>query len=209
MLRHLSFRLSSRPVTMNTGQDNSKCARSRRQRANAQHQRWGRYLVEVVPRKQGVREQPVGDLCAHLCHRLTHHGDEDPRCGLFHRFWSEHRRPEPVDREIAFERETATRAPASPHSSSAPQRFSPSAARVDAGMPKRFSMWLWIWVPSPRMKRPREKLCRSQPREATVMGLRAKATAMLVPRAIESVCSAAKSSGRNGSWLISPVQQPS
>ncbi len=42
-----------------------------------------------------------------------------------------------------------------------------------------------------------------------VIGLRANATAMLVPTSIVEVCSAANSSGRNGSWLISPVQQPS
>ena len=41
------------------------------------------------------------------------------------------------------------------------------------------------------------------------MGLRAKATAMLVPTSSVEVCSAASSSGKNGSLLISPVQQPS
>ena len=38
---------------------------------------------------------------------------------------------------------------------------------------------------------------------ATVIGLRANATAMLVPSSSRVVCSAASSSGRNGSWLIS------
>ncbi len=77
------------------------------------------------------------------------------------------------------------------------------------GIPKRFSMCGWIWVPKPRMNRPREYACRSQPRLASVMGLRAKATAMLVPSSILVVCSAANVNGRKGSWLISPVQQPS
>ncbi|EUA49913.1 hypothetical protein I552_0841 [Mycobacterium xenopi 3993] len=44
---------------------------------------------------------------------------------------------------------------------------------------------------------------------ATVIGFRAKATAMLVPSSMFEVCSAAKTSGRNGSWSTSAVQQPS
>jgi hypothetical protein len=41
------------------------------------------------------------------------------------------------------------------------------------------------------------------------MGLRANATAMLVPSSIRVVCSAASTNGKNGSWLISAVQQQS
>ena len=51
----------------------------------------------------------------------------------------------------------------------------------------------------PRLNRPAEYDCRSQPRFATVIGLRAKATAMLVPTSSRDVCSAASSTGRNGS----------
>src|SRR3954453_3384991 len=44
---------------------------------------------------------------------------------------------------------------------------------------------------------------------ASVIGLRAKATAMPVPSSSRSVCSAAKASGRNGSWLGSAPHTPS
>jgi len=44
---------------------------------------------------------------------------------------------------------------------------------------------------------------------ATLIGLRANATAMLVPSSMFVVCSAANTSGRKGSWLISAVQQQS
>ncbi len=64
---------------------------------------------------------------------------------------------------------------------------------------KRFVMWGLIWLPRPRMKRPLEKDCRSHARLASVIGLRAKATAIDVPSSISDVCSAASSSGRNGS----------
>ena len=77
------------------------------------------------------------------------------------------------------------------------------------GMLKRFSMCGLICEPRPRMNRPFEYACRSQPTLATVIGLRANATAMLVPSSIVVVCSAASTSGRNGSWLISAVQQQS
>ena len=59
------------------------------------------------------------------------------------------------------------------------------------------------------MKRPFEYACRSQPMFATVIGVRANATAMLVPSSIVVVCSAASTRGRKGSWLISAVQQQS
>ena len=66
-----------------------------------------------------------------------------------------------------------------------------------------------IWLPSPRMKRPREAACRSFATYAVVMGLRAKATAIDVPREIRDVAPAATASGRNGSWATSAVQAPS
>ena len=43
---------------------------------------------------------------------------------------------------------------------------------------------------------------------ARVIGLRAKATAIEVPSSSVEVCSAASSSGMNGSWLVSAVQPP-
>jgi hypothetical protein len=76
-------------------------------------------------------------------------------------------------------------------------------------MENRFSMWALICDPSPRMNRPWEYVWRSQPRLASVIGFLANATAMLVPISGRDVCSAASSSGMNGSWLISPVQHPS
>ncbi|COW72506.1 Uncharacterised protein [Mycobacterium tuberculosis] len=66
-----------------------------------------------------------------------------------------------------------------------------------------------IWVPRPRINLPFEYVCRSQPTLATIIGLRANATAMLVPSSSRDVCSAASSSGRKGSWLASAVQPPS
>ena len=44
---------------------------------------------------------------------------------------------------------------------------------------------------------------------ARFIGLRAKATAIPVPSLIRSVCSAARTSGRKGSWLVSADQMPS
>ena len=76
------------------------------------------------------------------------------------------------------------------------------------GIEKRFVMWGLIWLPRPRMNRPPEKPCRSQPMLARSMGFRANATAIEVPSSISSVCSAARSSGRNGSWPVSAVQTP-
>ena len=43
---------------------------------------------------------------------------------------------------------------------------------------------------------------------ASSIGLRAKATAMEVPSSMVWVCSAASSSGKNGSWLVSAVHAP-
>ena len=82
------------------------------------------------------------------------------------------------------------------------------AAGCDHGIEKRLVMWGLIWLPRPRMKRPPEYAWRSQPMLASVIGLRAKATAMRVPSSTVSVCSAASSSGKNGSWLVSAVQMP-
>ena len=59
------------------------------------------------------------------------------------------------------------------------------------------------------MNRPFEKACRSFAVMAGVIGLRANATAMPVPSSTRSVASAASSSGRNGSWLVSAVHTPS
>src|SRR3954470_24411731 len=44
---------------------------------------------------------------------------------------------------------------------------------------------------------------------ASVIGLRAKATAIPVPSSSRPVCSAARASGRNGSWLVSAPHTPS
>jgi hypothetical protein len=82
-------------------------------------------------------------------------------------------------------------------------------AGCDHGMENRRVMWALIWLPSPRMKRPSDAACRSHDVWARVMGLRAKATAMAVPRSTRSVPCAASNSGRNGSWLVSAYQIPS
>jgi hypothetical protein len=58
------------------------------------------------------------------------------------------------------------------------------------------------------MKRPRAAACRSFAVYATVMGLRANATAMEVPSSIRDVATAATASGRNGSWLTSAHHAP-
>jgi hypothetical protein len=83
------------------------------------------------------------------------------------------------------------------------------AAGFDHGIENRFSMWGLIWLPRPRMNRPSENDCRSLAVWASVIGLRANATAMAVPTSIRSVCSAASRQARNGSWLVSAVQAPS
>ena len=82
-------------------------------------------------------------------------------------------------------------------------------AGCDHGMENRFSMWGLIWEPSPSMNRPSDRVWRSLATMARFIGLRAKATAMPVPSSIRSVCSAASTSGRNGSWPVSADQSPS
>ena len=73
---------------------------------------------------------------------------------------------------------------------------------------KRFVMCGLIWLPRPRMNRPCEYICRSHAVLASVIGLRAKATAIDVPSSSSDVSAAAVTSGRNGSWLVSAVQPP-
>ncbi len=73
---------------------------------------------------------------------------------------------------------------------------------------KRLVMCGLIWLPRPRMNRPFENACRSQAVLASVIGDRAKATAIDVPSSRCSVCSAPSSSGRNGSWDVSAVHTP-
>ena len=82
-------------------------------------------------------------------------------------------------------------------------------AGCDHGIEKRFSMCGLIWLPRPRMNRPFENGCRSFAVWASVIGLRAKATAIDVPSSRRSVCSAPSRQARNGSWLVSAVQAPS
>ena len=82
-------------------------------------------------------------------------------------------------------------------------------SQIKPHIEKRFSMWGLIWLPSPSTKRPFEKDCRSQPMLASVIGLRANATAIDVPSSSRSVCSAASRRGRNGSWDVSADQMPS
>ena len=66
-----------------------------------------------------------------------------------------------------------------------------------------------IWLPRPRTKRPPDAACRSHAVCASVIGLRANATAIDVMRSTRSVLCAASSSGRNGSWLVSADMTPS
>jgi hypothetical protein len=82
-------------------------------------------------------------------------------------------------------------------------------AGCDHSIEKRLVMWGLIWLPRPSMNRPLEYACRSHAIWASVIGLRAKATAMPVPRSSVSVLWAATSSGKNGSWLVSADQMPS
>ena len=70
-------------------------------------------------------------------------------------------------------------------------------------------MWGLICEPSPRIARPADSACRSQPMWARVIGLRANATAIAVASSIRSVCSAASVSGKNGSCGPSNVYTPS
>jgi hypothetical protein len=83
------------------------------------------------------------------------------------------------------------------------------AVGCDHGIEKRLVMWGLIWLPRPRMKRPFEAACRSQAVWASVIGLRANATAMPVASSTRSVSWAARSSGKNGSWLVSADHSPS
>ena len=82
------------------------------------------------------------------------------------------------------------------------------AAGRDHGIESRRVTWGLIWDPSPSTKRPFEKAFRSWPMLASVMGLRAKATAMAVARSTRSVCSAASTSGKKGSFEISALTAP-
>ncbi len=83
------------------------------------------------------------------------------------------------------------------------------AAGLDHGIEKRFSMWAWTWEPRPRTKRPDENRCRSLATVATTSGLRAKATAMLLPSVTFDVCSAAMANGRKGSVATCATHTPS
>jgi hypothetical protein len=82
------------------------------------------------------------------------------------------------------------------------------AAGCVHGIENRRVMCALIWLPRPRMNRP-DWAWRSHDVWASVIGLRANATAIDVPRSTRVVCSAATASGRNGSWLVSAVQTPS
>ena len=73
------------------------------------------------------------------------------------------------------------------------------AAGWDQGIENRRSMCGLIWLPSPRMNRPFEASWRSFAWLATVIGLRAKATAMLVPSSTRVVAIAPSSRGKKGS----------
>ena len=75
-------------------------------------------------------------------------------------------------------------------------------------MLNRLVMCGLIWLPSPKTNRPWENDCKSQPIFANVIGLRANATAMEVPISSCFVCSAARSSGKNGSCAVSAVHPP-
>ena len=77
------------------------------------------------------------------------------------------------------------------------------AAGRDHGMEKRRVICGLICEPSPRVKRPFAYWFKSQARLAIVIGLRANATLIEVVSAIVSLCSAASTSGKNGSLLIS------
>ena len=83
------------------------------------------------------------------------------------------------------------------------------AAGSDHGMLKRRVMWGLMRDASPRLKRPPPISCRSHPSWAVVIGLRANATAMLVPNVSRRVRAAASASPRNGSWILSLIQTPS
>src|SRR5436190_15664752 len=83
------------------------------------------------------------------------------------------------------------------------------AAGCDHGIENRFVMCGLICEPRPRMNRPLENACRSLAVTAVVIGLRANATAMLVPSWMRSVACAASSKFRNGSWLVSADHTPS
>ena len=82
-------------------------------------------------------------------------------------------------------------------------------AGCDHGMEKRFVMCGLIWLPMPSMKRPLVSSCRSLASMASVMGLRANATAIPVPNSSFSVAAAPTAMGRNGSWLVSADHTPS
>ena len=75
-------------------------------------------------------------------------------------------------------------------------------------MLNRLVMCGLIWLPSPKTNRPWENDCKSQPIFANVIGFRANATAMDVPISSCEVCSAARSSGKNGSCAVSAVHPP-
>ena len=65
-------------------------------------------------------------------------------------------------------------------------------------MVNRLVMCGLIWLPSPRMKRPLEKACRSQPMLASVIGLRANATAIDVPSSSVRCARRRAAAGRTG-----------
>jgi len=82
-------------------------------------------------------------------------------------------------------------------------------AGCDHGIENRRSMCGLIWLPRPRVNRPLVAKCRSLAVAASVIGVRANATAIEVPSSRVVVTPAAAARGRKGSWPVSAVAAPS
>ena len=82
-------------------------------------------------------------------------------------------------------------------------------AGCDHGMEKRLVMCGLIWLPMPSMKRPLVSSCRSLATTASVMGLRAKATAIPVPNSSFSVAAGTDGDGQERVVEVSADHTPS
>src|SRR6202008_3649068 len=126
-------------------------------------------------------EMTVGDLAAHLGHRFADGREEDLRHWIGLRLRGEHRSHDLVGVEITLETELGVVLPRGPDRVQRGDEFAHPARRVTPRHAETFlDMGLDLGA-QPKNESALEYACRSQPILATIIGLRAKATAMLVP----------------------------
>jgi hypothetical protein len=159
-------------------------------------------LAHVALGGEAVGQKAVGHLAGHLGHELAHPGQEDRRRAVGVRSGVEERGHEGVGVEVAPEGQLGAvvpRRPDGPHGLD-------ELAHPGGGVRPRHRVPLGDVGLDLRAQAEHEPAFREGWRSlamtAVVIGLRAKATAIPVPNSMRSVCSAARSSGKNGSCRL-------